>query len=73
MCSPFEAPKDAPAPARKTTRTRSGPKRKNEDDIAEEPPAKKSRRNKLTEESEAIASDSQALAPLLESESENRT
>lgn len=72
MCLPSEAPRDAPASATKTTRDRAGPKRKNEDVTAEEPPAKKTRRTKPIEESETIASGSQALITLPDSGSEDR-
>lgn len=72
MCSLFEAPQDAPVPVARTTRARSGAKRKNDEDVTAEPPAKKSRRNEPVEESEAVASDPQALATLPDSESENR-
>jgi hypothetical protein len=71
MCSPSEAPKDAPAPATRTTRARAGPKRKNEDLTVEEPPAKKTRRTKSIEEPETIASSSQALITVQDSGSED--
>jgi hypothetical protein len=59
-------------PSTRTTRARAGPKRKNDDVTAEEPPAKKTRRTKPIEESETIASGSQALITLPDSGSEDR-
>jgi hypothetical protein len=72
MCSPSEAPKDAPAPATRTTRARAGLKRKNEDVTAKEPPARKIRRTQPIEEPETITSGSQALITLPDSGSEDR-
>jgi hypothetical protein len=70
--SPFEAPKDTPATTARTTRTRSGAKRKNREDVAEEPAAKKSRRQDPTERSEKITPHSQALSSVPDSGSDLR-